>query len=107
MWLANIYAHFQIGSRVLRQSNYHPCVGEAMMTNIDGIDNFETKHDDIIRRKHFPRYWSLVQGIHRSAANSPHKGQWGGALMISLICLVTKNRAAGDCDAIAPIMTSP
>ena len=42
----------------------------------------------------------LVQGIHRSPANSPHKGQWRGALMFSLICAWIKgcvnNREAGD-----------
>ena len=36
--------------------------------------------------KHFPRYWPFVQGIHRSPVSSPHKGQWRGALMFSLIC---------------------
>ena len=44
------------------------------------------QHDDVIKWKHFPRYWSFVRGIHRSAVNSPHKGQWRGALMFSLIC---------------------
>ena len=43
-------------------------------------------HDDVIKWKHFPRYWSFVRGIPRSTANSPHKGQWRGALMFSLIC---------------------
>ena len=43
-------------------------------------------HDDVIKWKHFPRYWSFVWGIHRSPVNSPHKGQWRGALMFSLIC---------------------
>ena len=43
-------------------------------------------HDDVIKWKHFPRYWPLVWGIHRSPINSPHKGQWRGALMFSLIC---------------------
>ena len=41
-------------------------------------------HDDVIKWKHFPRYWSFVWGIHRSPANSPHKGLWHGALMFSL-----------------------
>ena len=36
--------------------------------------------------EHFPRYWPFVRGIHRSSVNSPHKGQWRGALMLSLIC---------------------
>ena len=32
-------------------------------------------HDDVIKWKHFPRYWSFVWGIHRSPVNSPHKSQ--------------------------------
>ena len=42
-------------------------------------------HDDVIKWKHFPRYWPFVRGIHRSPVNSPHKGQWRGSLMFSLI----------------------
>ena len=48
---------------------------------------FLTLHDDdIIKWKHFPRYWPIVRGIHRSHVNSPNKGGWRGALMLSLIC---------------------
>ena len=36
-------------------------------------------HDDVIKWKHFPRYWPFVRGIHRSPLNSSHKGQWHGA----------------------------
>ena len=43
-------------------------------------------HDDVIKWKYFPRYWPFARGIHRSPVNSPHKGQWHGALMFSLIC---------------------
>ena len=43
-------------------------------------------HDDVIKWKHFPRYWPFVRGIHRSPVNSHHKGQWRGALMFSLTC---------------------
>ena len=57
-------------------------------------------HDDVIKWKHFPRYWPFVQAINRSSANSPHKGQWRGALMFSLICALnkrlSKHREAGD-----------
>ena len=57
-------------------------------------------HDDVIKWKHFPRYWPFVRGIHRSPVNSPHKGQWTGALMFSLICVWingwVNNRKAGD-----------
>ena len=57
-------------------------------------------HDDVIKWKHFPRYWPFVRGIHRSPVNSPHKGQWRGALMFTLICarinVWVNNRKAGD-----------
>ena len=42
-------------------------------------------HDDVIKWKTFPRYWPFVRGIHRSVVNPPHKGQWRGALILSLI----------------------
>ena len=54
------------------------------------------QHDDVIKWKHFPRYWLFVWGIHRSPMNSPHKGLWRGALMFSLICAWVNNREAGD-----------
>ena len=57
-------------------------------------------HDDVIEWKHFPRYWPFVRGIHRSPVNSPHTGQWCGALMFSLICVWingwVNNHEAGD-----------
>ena len=34
----------------------------------------------------FSRYWPFVRVIHRSPVNSPHKGRWRGALVLSLIC---------------------
>ena len=43
-------------------------------------------HDGVIEWKHFPLCWPFVRGIHRSPANSPHKGQWRGDSMFSLIC---------------------
>ena len=43
-----------------------------------------------IKWKYFPCYWPFVWGIHRSTVNSPHKGQWRGALMFSLICALNK-----------------
>ena len=62
--------------------------------------NAPVSHDDVIKCTHFPRYWPFVRGIHRSPANSPHKCQWRGALMFSLICVYingwVNNREAGD-----------
>ena len=57
-------------------------------------------HDDVIKWKHLPRHRPFLRGIHRSPVNSPHKGQWHGALMFSLICVWinawVNNREAGD-----------
>ena len=67
---------------------------------VSADSNESTRHDDIIKWKHFPRYWPFVRGIHRFPANSPHKGQWRRALMFSLICVWingwVNNREAGD-----------
>ena len=69
-----------------------------------------SSHDDVIKWKHFPLYWPFVRGIRRSSVNSPHKGQWRGAFVFSLICAWTNgwvnNRGAGGLDAIALILTS-
>ena len=57
-------------------------------------------HNDVIKWKHFPRYWPFVRGIQRSPVSSLHKGQWSGAFMFSLICAWingwVNNREAGD-----------
>ena len=51
--------------------------------------------DDVIKWKHFPRYWPFVGPV-----NAPHKGQWCGTLMFSLICIWingwVNNRETGD-----------
>ena len=61
---------------------------------------FHFSHDDVIKWKHFLRYWPFVWGIHRSRGNSPHKGLWRRALIFSLICAWTNgcanSRDAGD-----------
>ena len=57
-------------------------------------------HDDVIKWKHFSRYWPFVRGIHRSPVDSLHERKWRRALMFSLICAWTNvwanNRDAGD-----------
>ena len=68
-------------------------------------------HDDVIKWKHFPRYWPFVRGIHRWPVNYPHKGQLRGALMFSLICTWingwVNNIETGDLRRHRPIMQSP
>ena len=65
-----------------------------------GFQSAKTTHDDVIKWKHFPHYWPFVRGIHRSLVISPRKGQWRGALMFSLICILingwVNNRETGD-----------
>ena len=57
-------------------------------------------HDDVIKRKHFSRCWPIVRGIRRWPVNSPHKGQWRGALIFCLLCVGindwVNNRKTGD-----------
>ena len=45
------------------------------------IDGLAAVRYYVIKWKHFPCYWPLARRIHRSPVNSPHKGQWLGALM--------------------------
>ena len=56
------------------------------LQQLQWLSGSHIEHDDVIKWKHFPRHWPFVQGIHRSPVSSPHKGQWRGALMFSLIC---------------------
>ena len=50
--------------------------------------------------KTFSALLAFVRGIHRSPVNYPHKGQWRGNLIFSLICAWTNgwgdNRSTGD-----------
>ena len=63
-----------------------PVYGAGMMTLLNG--------------KIFRVTGPFVRGIHRSPLNSPHKGQWRGALIFSLISVWindwVNNREAGD-----------
>ena len=54
--------------------------------------------DVIIKWKHYPRNWPFVRGIHRWQVDSSYKGQWRGALMSSVICVLT-NVWANNVDA--------
>ena len=48
-------------------------------------------HDDVVKWKHFSRYWPFVRGIPRSSGSFD---------------VLVSNRQAGDLDAIVPITTS-
>ena len=67
-------------------------VGRGWMSAADGKSYAWWRH----QMETFPRNWPFVRGIHWS----PHKGQWRGALIFSLICVWingwVNNREAGD-----------
>ena len=52
---------------------------------LQGVYWIFLKKYDIIKWKHFPRYWLFVKGIHQSMVDLPPKGQWHGVLLFSLI----------------------
>ena len=86
----------------IREDGHKSLSSEQIQKKIKSTYKYHSRimHDDVIKWKKFPRYWPFVQGIHRSPVNSPHKGQWRGTLMFSLICSWTNgwvnNREAGN-----------
>ena len=98
------HLHFPISTLTLLSTHWIICHSKGLDKNVDSypasrlIDT--SKHDDVMKWKHFPRYWPFVRRIHRYPMNSPHKGQWRGALIFSLICVWinywVNNREAGD-----------
>ena len=91
IWLINVES--------CPQANAEIGIGLGLWT-VSLVVEYSEAYGDIIKWKHFPRYWSFVRGIHRSPVNSPHKGQWCRALMFSLICAWingwVNNGEAGD-----------
>ena len=69
----------------VRDNWYSDCVSWALPYNNWEQLSLWDFNDEIIKWKHFPRYWPFVRGIHQSRVTSPHKGQWRGALLFSLI----------------------
>ena len=57
-----------------RKKKHALVTGDCVCRIVSGVGR-----DDVIKWKHFPRYWPFVRGIHRSPVESPHKGQWLGA----------------------------
>ena len=100
----NIYLHFIPFLHINMTGSWNPSSWKTRnylvyVVHIMAADGLAT-HDDVIKWKHFPRYWPFVRGIYQPLVNSPHKGQWRGALVFSLICVWingwVNNREAGD-----------
>ena len=91
LWFPSVTFHLYIGARYSVFCLVVIMVSALVKVSLcwslkRGVLPTDVSHDDVIKWKHFPRYWPFVQEIHRSSMNSPHKGQWRGALMFSLIC---------------------
>ena len=89
-----------ISLRMIKVSAVYECMYGVVNQRLPYSCQDRPLHDDVIRWKRFPRYWPFVRGIHRSPVKSPHKGQWHGALMFSLIWATindwVNNGEAGD-----------
>ena len=87
LWTVNVYNTRTALSRTLWTVNVYIHSIQMTMSGHTWI-----YHDYVIKGKHFRR--------NRSPVNSPHKDQWCGALMFSLICTRTNGwvntREAGD-----------
>ena len=85
---------------ITHRKTYSPLTKGSELRKAFSCSDTVVKHDDVIKWKRFARYWPFVRGIHRWPVNSPHKGQWHGALVFSLICAWingwVNNREAGD-----------
>ena len=75
---------------------------------VEPVSSFQwRRHGDVIKWKHFPRFWPFVRGIQPWPVDSPHKGQ----LSYFFICLDKRFQEQTIempviWDAIAPSMTS-
>ena len=86
------------------------CISVIYWVPVDSCYPYIHIHDDVIKLKHLPRYWPFVRVIHRSPVNSPHKGQWRGALMfafiyacISLWCVLGYFTGTGEVSVKLPL----
>ena len=89
------------GWGVLNQFPPFPCTITFLNFHHSQSTNYVLNiHYDVIKWKYFPCHWPFVRENSPVPVNSPHKGQWRGALMSSLICARindwVNNRQAGD-----------
>ena len=79
----------RVGPVVMTMVDETLTIGESALLSYDlrktANCNWKANHDDVIKWKHFPRYWPFVRGIHRSPVNSLRKGMWRRDLVFSLI----------------------
>ena len=100
----HVRGSYTVVENVVRSTKYlHSSFSACLLWFVFGLCSQHLPkllHDDVMKWKHFPCYWTFVREIHRYPVNSPDKGQWRGALMFSLICARinarVNNGEAGD-----------
>ena len=97
---------FKLGQSISKMIYTMGVYSTALTKAYISFKNLYHYHDDVVKWRHFPRYWLFGRGTHRSPVNSPHKSQWRGALVLSLICAwinaLVNTRA--HCDVIVKIL---
>ena len=75
--LESKYNNFETRNLKMSSASCHPfCLSLSGLKSNHSLGIYilaESKHDDVIKWKHFPRYWPFVRGIHRSPVNSRTK----------------------------------
>ena len=98
-WNQNMYLAAYISSGVVKYASWYIFNISWIIYTVVACAWLQN-HDDVIKWKHFPRYWPCGRGIHQAPVNSPHIGQWCGALMFSFTCArrngLVNNREPGD-----------
>ena len=59
------------------KNNFPTAIEENFRQNNIFVSVGKMLHDDVMKWKHFPRYWPFVRGIHRSPVNSPVTRSFG------------------------------
>ena len=86
---ANILVSIFVIFTIVLQKSSKLNIASKIWLSTDNDDMKAKSHDDVVKWKHFPRYWPFTRRNHRSPVNSPHKDQWHGALMFSSISVWT------------------
>ena len=76
----------------LIKPRYNMLLWDIVLRTPQQFHTYRHIHGVVINMETFPALLAFVRGIHRSPVNFPHKGQWCGASVFSLICAYTNSK---------------